>query len=342
MTEVPLQTTKSKHDLQQIQQIMQKYKADRFTPPLFQLAITLLLFLACLVGIKNNKHPFIIGALVLLMSFTSVRLFIIFHDMIHKSFFPSQERETKTNGLNFYTSFLLQPFTHFSSFHWNRGHSHHHAIHGNSSENDETKTVLLLSQYNRLSPFYQSLYDFFHLPFFFFPLLSLYLFFIQNLIWIDLQYLLLAGLYYFMVFQYGGMRLLTYTLFSFFLAGTFGVMLFHLQHQVNEGFYHPFDNTDETRKKNADIQGSSVLKIPDGLSFFTFGIEYHNVHHLDPGVPGYNLRNCYEELVEKQWIEPHPVGYIQSLKSLFHCYYDDIDTHRYRSQPFCRWWGLEA
>ena len=336
------QTTKSVHDLQQIQQIMQKYKATNFTTPLFHVAITLLLLLACLVGIKRNKHPLIIGAFVLLLSFTSVRMFIIFHDMIHKSFFPSQERETKTNGVNFYTSFLLQPFTFFSSFKWNRGHSHHHAIHGNSNEKDETKTVINVSQYNRLSPFYQSLYDFFHLPFIFFPLLSLYVFFIQNIIWVDLQFLLMIGLYNFAIFQYGGARLLMYSLFSFFLSGTFGTMLFHLQHQVNEGYYKPFDNTDENQKKNADIKGSSVLKIPDWLSFFTFGIEYHNVHHLDPGVPGYNLRNCYEELVDKKWIDPHRVGYVQSFKSLFHCYYDDIDTHRYKSQSFCRWLGLEA
>ena len=50
-------------------------------------------------------------------------------------------------------------------------------------------------------------------------------------------------------------------------------MLFHLQHQVNIGYYQPFNNDDYVQKKNADLKGASVLKIPYFLKFFTFGIE---------------------------------------------------------------------
>ena len=118
-------------------------------------------------------------------------------------------------------------------------------------------------------------------------------------------------------------------------------MLFHLQHQVNIGYYQPFNNDDYVQKKNADLKGASVLKIPYFLKFFTFGIEYHNVHHFDPGVPGYNIQKCHEELVEKGLIEDNKISYIQSFKSLFHSYYDE-NSKRYISNSFFRSIGLEA
>ena len=46
-------------------------------------------------------------------------------------------------------------------------------------------------------------------------------------------------------------------------------------------------------KDNAELNGSSVLKIPFLLKPFTNGIEYHNVHHINPGVPSYNIKNHF-------------------------------------------------
>ena len=35
------------------------------------------------------------------------------------------------------------------------------------------------------------------------------------------------------------------------------------------------------------------LQVGWPLSFFTLGIEYHHIHHLNPGVPAYRLQDCH-------------------------------------------------
>jgi omega-6 fatty acid desaturase (delta-12 desaturase) len=35
--------------------------------------------------------------------------------------------------------------------------------------------------------------------------------------------------------------------------------------------------------------------VPAALKYFTAGIEYHNVHHLNTRVPLYKIQACFEE-----------------------------------------------
>jgi len=341
MSNTQIQSTKSEYEIQEIHQIINKYKANNFIVPILHLLLTFLLIFFCLNEINKTKNIKIIGALIILLSLVLIRLFVMFHDMVHKSYFPSNEREDKTDGINFYTSLLLQPFILFSSYEWNKGHSQHHLAHGNSNEYDKTKTVISMSDYDKLPYLLKVLYDIFRIPFLFFPLITSYIFFIGNLIVVDFQFLFILSIFTYLLYHFGKKKLVYSFFISMYLAGLVGLMLFHLQHQVNIGYYQPFDNDNYVEKKNADLKGASVLEIPYLLKFFTFGIEYHNVHHFNPGIPGYNMRKCHEELVNRGLIEDNKVSYIQSIKSLFHSYYDD-KTNRYISNSFFRSIGLEA
>ena len=99
-----------------------------------------------------------------------------------------------------------------------------------------------------------------------------------------------------------------------------GVILFHLQHAMNEPSWFKHDN--ENDKHNSELNGSSVLKIPAFLKPFTNGIEYHNVHHINPGVPSYNIQKCYEELCEKDMLKNHEYSVEEMFDALFHTLYD--------------------
>lgn len=79
---------------------------------------------------------------------------------------------------------------------------------------------------------------------------------------------------------------------------------------------------------NSELIDSSVIKIPEILKPFTNGIDYHNVHHLNPGVPSYNIRKCYEEMKSKGLLKNRVIVYNEMLKSLTHTLYDDIN-HKY-------------
>ena len=121
----------------------------------------------------------------------------------------------------------------------------------------------------------------------------------------------------------GSWKLVGIFVFAQYIAGLLGLIVFHLQHQVNIGYWKRFDNDDELAKANAELYGASVLQIPWFLEYFTCGIEYHNIHHLDPGMPGYNTKACYYDLVKKELIPDNKIGYSQSIQSIMHTIYDD-------------------
>jgi acyl-lipid omega-6 desaturase (Delta-12 desaturase) len=77
-----------------------------------------------------------------------------------------------------------------------------------------------------------------------------------------------------------------------FLAGMAGVFLFYVQHQFEDVYW---ENTDRWSYADAALEGSSYLKLPKVLQFFTGNIGLHHVHHLNSRVPNYNLQAAHDE-----------------------------------------------
>jgi omega-6 fatty acid desaturase (delta-12 desaturase) len=78
----------------------------------------------------------------------------------------------------------------------------------------------------------------------------------------------------------------------FLAAGALGIWLFYVQHQF-EGTY--WQAHADWRYVEAALEGSSYLKLPRVLQFFTGNIGFHHVHHLSVGIPNYNLQKAHEE-----------------------------------------------
>jgi omega-6 fatty acid desaturase (delta-12 desaturase) len=76
------------------------------------------------------------------------------------------------------------------------------------------------------------------------------------------------------------------------IAGSIGVWLFYVQHQFEDTYWQ---NTDEWSYADAALQGSSYLKLPKVLQFFTANIGLHHVHHLSARIPNYNLQRAHDE-----------------------------------------------
>jgi acyl-lipid omega-6 desaturase (Delta-12 desaturase) len=75
-------------------------------------------------------------------------------------------------------------------------------------------------------------------------------------------------------------------------AGTAGVWLFYVQHQFEDVYW---ESNDRWSYADAALRGSSYLKLPRILQFFTGNIGLHHVHHLNPRVPNYNLQRAHDE-----------------------------------------------
>src|ERR671935_173970 len=78
---------------------------------------------------------------------------------------------------------------------------------------------------------------------------------------------------------------------SALLAGSVGIWLFYVQHQFEDAYWQ---NAAGWNYDDAALRGSSYLKLPRLLQFFTGNIGLHHVHHLNARIPNYNLQAAHD------------------------------------------------
>ncbi len=300
--------------------------------PALSLIFTLLGYFASIVLCRYST----IG--IIFVAFFSLRLFMIFHDCCHGCFFKAGAKGGL--NLNIKSAQAIDQFCYIGRVHWTSSHSKHHEIHGNLSCNDVTRTVFLSAQYHSFGVYKKICYRVLRAPIMFFLLGPLYLFWFDKVIEKRFNYLFkYIFLLIFIAFSGGAFTLVNFLLGQY-LAGVFGLVLFHLQHQVNPGYWQVFDKADISSYYRAQLHGSSYLRMPFFLRWVTYGIEYHHIHHLSTQVPCYLLKRCQDEGAELFYKNPR-VGYWQAFRSLFHTLYDE-EQGRYISFPLARWLGLQA
>jgi acyl-lipid omega-6 desaturase (Delta-12 desaturase) len=76
------------------------------------------------------------------------------------------------------------------------------------------------------------------------------------------------------------------------MAGAAGVWLFYVQHQFEDTYWQ---SAERWSYADAALRGSSHLKLPKVLQFFTGNIGLHHVHHLSARVPNYNLQRAHDD-----------------------------------------------
>ena len=77
----------------------------------------------------------------------------------------------------------------------------------------------------------------------------------------------------------------------YYLAALTGVWLFYVQHQFEDAYWAPHTEWDYVE---AALRGSSHLKLPWALRWFTGNIGLHHVHHVAPRIPNYRLQQCHD------------------------------------------------
>ncbi len=76
------------------------------------------------------------------------------------------------------------------------------------------------------------------------------------------------------------------------LAGALGIWMFYVQHQFEDVYW---ERKADWSYVDSALQGSSYLRLPRVLQFFTGNIGLHHVHHLHAGIPNYNLQRAHDE-----------------------------------------------
>lgn len=259
---------------------------------------------------------FITLGLSLLAAGFLVRLFIIFHDCGHGSFFRSQ-RANRIIG-TILGSLIFTPYDR-----WHQTHAKHHATVGNLDKRGvgDVRT-LTVEEYKQLPKGKKLLYRIYRNPFFLFGLAPLLLFvlafrytkkkmnprekrsiYIANLIMI--AYVTGLGL------LLGWKEFLMIQLPILIIATTAGVWLFYVQHQYEGVIWVRADDWDYRKMA---LEGSSYLKFPKLLQWFSGNIGFHHIHHLSPMIPNYNLEKCHRE--NRMFDKIVPVTFVPSMRTL--------------------------
>jgi len=226
-----------------------------------------------------------------------LRTFIVFHDCAHGSFLPSR-RANEWVGV---VCALLV----YSPFHsWRHEHAVHHATAGDLDRRGMGDVDTLTVAEYLARPWPKRLeYRVMRNPFVLLvlgPLWALLLEprlvpgwarrrFWRKIVATDVALVALVGA---LCALAGWRAVLLVQLPSAMLAGAAGVWLFYVQHQFEDVYWQPHDNWSYAESA---LQGSSYLKLPTLLQFFTGNIGLHHVHHLSARIPNYNLQRAHDE-----------------------------------------------
>jgi omega-6 fatty acid desaturase (delta-12 desaturase) len=261
--------------------------------------------------------------LALLAGAFLVRIFIIFHDCGHGSFFKSR---VANDILGCITGLLC--FTPYYQWRWE--HAIHHSTSGDLDRRGTGDVwTLTVQEYLEASRWKRFAYRLARNPFVLFVLAPLFLFLVQqrfpsgkgglrerlSVYAANVGILLMVmG----MSWVFGWKACLLLQLLVVIVAGSSGVWLFYVQHQF-EGVY--WERAEEWDFATAALKGSSFYKLPRLLQWFSGNIGFHHIHHLSPRIPNYRLEDCHE--AEPLFQTVKPVTLSGSLKSLTYRLWDE-------------------
>jgi len=106
----------------------------------------------------------------------------------------------------------------------------------------------------------------------------------------DLALLVVGGT---LMFLLGPVDALLTWLPAMLIAGSAGIFLFYIQHQYEDVYW---ERHSEWSFAAVALQGSSYLRLPRVLQFFTGNIGLHHVHHMSSQIPNYNLQRAHDEV----------------------------------------------
>jgi acyl-lipid omega-6 desaturase (Delta-12 desaturase) len=246
-----------------------------------------------------------------------VRIFIIFHDCGHGSFFKSK---LLSKIIGIITGLFV--FTPYNK--WHHEHLIHHQTVGNLDKRGigDVKT-LTVNEYLNLTKWQRFWYRFYRNPFFLFGVAPLLIFIIlqrftkkgmtiKEKLYVHLSTLAIIVCVILLMLLIGWKTFLLIQLPILYIATAHGVWLFYIQHQFRYVVWTDSVNWDY---KTTALKGSSMFKLPGLLNWFTGNIGYHHIHHLSPLIPNYNLKKCHKE--NKIFQEVKPLTFFSAFESLF-------------------------
>jgi omega-6 fatty acid desaturase (delta-12 desaturase) len=314
----PILETKAKSNPTAWMQMVARYQKPAIRRAVWQVTNTLVpyVLLWCAIYFALQFSFWLALPLAILAGGFLVRIFIIFHDCGHGSYFPSRKAN---DVLGFITGILS--FTPYRQ--WTREHAVHHATSGDLDRRGRGDVwTLTVQEYLEASRWQRFAYRLARNPVVLFGIAPFYLFVIRHrfagagagprerrsVFWTNVGVVTMgAGLSWLLGFK----NYIALQLIMTVVGGTAGMWLFYVQHQFEDVHWQKGADWDYAA---AALQGSSFYKLPKILQWFSGNIGFHHIHHLSPAIPNYHLEKCHKS--EPLFQAVKPITLFASLKSL--------------------------
>lgn len=251
-----------------------------------------------------------------------VRMFIIFHDCSHGSFFKDHRANELVGSLLGLP--LLTPY-----YQWKHDHAIHHATASDLDRRGTGDVLTLTVREYLVLPWYKKFgYRVLRNPLILFTVGSFIDFVVlqrfatptagkrerTSVLWTNVA---LAAVVIILIRVVGWQAFLLVEVPILLIATSAGVWLFYVQHNFDGTYWARHEQWEFFK---AGVTGSSFYKLPGILNWFTGNIGYHHIHHLSPKIPNYKLPWAYKE---NPLFQIPPLTIVHSLKSLGYRLWDE-------------------
>jgi omega-6 fatty acid desaturase (delta-12 desaturase) len=297
-----------------------EYRQSNLRKSLWQLLDTFVpycvLWAAMIYTVQQGLPYWITLALAVVAGAILVRIFILFHDCCHGSFFASR----RANVILGYVTGILT-FTPFDD--WRYAHSLHHATAGDLDRRGVGDIwTMTIDEYLAAPLLKRIWYRVYRNPFVLFgPGPAVLFLFIQrfstngagkrernSVLFTNLSLLFVVGVASWTI---GFWTYLLIQLPIILIAASLGLWLFYIQHQFESVYWRRRESWEPLK---VALEGSSYFKLPKILQWFSGNIGLHHIHHVRPSIPNYNLQRCHDEIPAFQVVKPITIR--TSIRSL--------------------------
>jgi omega-6 fatty acid desaturase (delta-12 desaturase) len=315
---------------QSLRSAISSFESPRLSSSIWQLVSSIGLYLVAWAAMYKLIHLSLPLGMVLAIPAGAllVRIFILQHDCGHGSLFVSRAANTLAGricGL-----LTLTPYAN-----WRRHHAAHHGVWNNldrrHSGADIYTTCLTVKEYRALPWHDRILYRAVRHPIVAHVILPPLVFILLYRVPFDtpenwtqerrsvhITNTVLAGVLLGLGFWLGFWEVLLIQALIIVVASIIGVWLFALQHRFDSS---QWNREEQWSFASASLEGSSCLRLPRVMQWFTGNIGFHHIHHLAPRVPNYRLQACYEAIPALRTRAPLTVG--AGLRSVWLALWDE-------------------
>jgi acyl-lipid omega-6 desaturase (Delta-12 desaturase) len=299
------------------------------------------------------------AALVVMITFLQLRVFILMHECGHNSLF-------RNATLNKVFGFVFGLLTGLPQYVWAQRHHYHHSTNGNWNKYQGPLSIISVDAYAALSDAgrrrYRSARSMWLAPVaglmyliitprvtwlkgsaqllvhlarkkFSQPNVSLaaHATSFETKLWASRQEywhmfannVVLLSIWGLLAWAMGPVLFFTCYIISGAVSGGAGILLFTLQHN----FEHSYASADKDWSYNqAAMEGTSFLLLPKWMNWMTANIAYHHIHHLSARIPNYCLLDCHTEY-ERLFTDVTRLTVFQ-IPSALKCILWDINARR--------------